>query len=40
MSVGAQVTPTAYNLLVTKGILSGKKINVLPRKSPVTKEAK
>ena len=38
MSVGAQVTPTAYNLLVTKGILTGKKLNVLPKKTPQKKE--
>ena len=38
MSVGAQVTPTAYNLLVTKGVLTGKKINVLPKKTPQKKE--
>lgn len=40
MSVGAQVTPTAHNLLVAKGIIEGKKINVLPKKSPQKKEAK
>lgn len=38
MSVGAQATPTAHNLLVTKGILTGKKINVLPKKTPQKKE--
>lgn len=40
MSVGAQVTPTVHNLLVTKGVISGKKVNVLPRKSPQKKEEK
>jgi small subunit ribosomal protein S16 len=40
MSVGAQVSPTVHNLLITKGILEGKKVNVLPRKSPVKKEEK
>ena len=40
ISVGAQVTPTAHNLLVTKGVIEGKKINVLPKKSPQKKEAK
>lgn len=40
MSVGAQVTPTVHNLLVTKGVIAGKKINVLPRKSPQKKEVK
>jgi small subunit ribosomal protein S16 len=38
ISVGAQVTPTAHNLLVTKGIIQGKKINVLPKKTPQKKE--
>jgi small subunit ribosomal protein S16 len=40
MSVGAQVTPTAHNLLVTKGIIDGKKLNVLPKKTPQAKEEK
>jgi ribosomal protein S16 len=40
MSVGAQATPTAHNLLVTKGVITGKKINVLPKKTPQVKEKK
>ena len=41
VSVGAQVTPTVHNLLVTKGVLDGKKINVLPKKTvQAKKEAK
>ena len=40
IGVGAQVTPTAHNLLVSKGIIEGKKINVLPKKTPQVKEAK
>jgi small subunit ribosomal protein S16 len=40
ISVGAQVTPTAHNLLVTKGVITGKKINVLPKKTPQVKEKK
>lgn len=40
ISVGAQVTPTVRNLLISKGVLIGKKTNVLPRKSPQKKEAK
>ena len=40
ISVGAQVTPTAHNLLVSKGIIAGKKINVLPKKTPQQKEVK
>ncbi len=39
ISVGAQVTPTAHNLLVTKGVITGKKINALPKKTPQKKEA-
>ncbi len=40
ISVGAQASDTVHNLLVSKGIIEGKKINVLPKKSPVKKEAK
>lgn len=40
MSVGAQATPTAHNLLVEKGVTSGKKLNVLPKKTPQKKEVK
>ena len=40
ISVGAQVSPTVTNLLISKGILEGRKINVLPRKSPVQKSEK
>lgn len=40
ISVGAQVTPTVHNLLISKGIIEGKKINVLPKKSPQKKEKK
>lgn len=38
ISVGAQVSDTAHNLLVGEGIIDGKKINVLPKKSPVVDE--
>ncbi len=38
ISKGAQVSPTVWNLLITQKILSGKKINVLPKKSPPQKE--
>ena len=38
MSVGAQASPTLHNLLVSNGVIKGKKINVLPKKSPVVKE--
>jgi small subunit ribosomal protein S16 len=38
MKVGAQVSGTVHNLLVTKGIVKGKKINVLPKKTAPKKE--
>lgn len=37
MSVGAQPSDTVYNFLVTKGIVEGKKKNVLARKAPTKK---
>ncbi len=40
ISVGAQTSDTVHNLLVSKGIIEGKKKNVLPKKTPVVKEAK
>lgn len=39
ISVGAQPSGTVHNMLVSAGILNGKKINVLPRKSPPKVEA-
>ena len=39
ISNGAQVSDTVHNLLVGQGIIQGKKINVLPKKSPIVKEA-
>lgn len=38
MAHGAQVSDTVHNLLVSKGVIEGKKRNVLPRKSPPKKE--
>lgn len=38
MSKGAQPSDTVYNMLVSAGALSGKKINALPKKSPIQKE--
>lgn len=38
MSVGAQVSPSLFNLLVNKKILTGTKINVLPKKTVIKKE--
>ena len=35
---GAKASGTVHNLLVTKGILTGKKINVLPKKTVPKKE--
>ena len=35
---GVQVSGTVYNLLISQKIIEGKKINVLPRKSPIKKE--
>jgi small subunit ribosomal protein S16 len=40
MSQGAQVSDTVHNMLVAKKIVEGKKINVLPKKSPIKKESK
>ncbi len=39
ISVGAQATGTVHNMLVTKGIVTGKKVNVLPKKTAPKKEA-
>ena len=38
ISQGAQVSGTVHNLLISAGIISGKKVNVLPKKSPPKKE--
>lgn len=38
MSNGAQVSPSLMNLLIKNDILKGKKINVLPKKTPIKKE--
>ncbi len=40
MSEGAKVSDTMHNFLITKKIITGKKINVLPKKSPIKKEEK
>ena len=37
ISKGAQVSGTVHNLLVSKKIIEGKKINVLPLKKPIIK---
>ena len=36
---GAQLSPTLHNLFLAKGIIAGKKINVLPKKTVPKKEA-
>jgi len=36
---GAQLSGTINNLFISKGIIEGKKINVLPKKQPIVKEA-
>jgi small subunit ribosomal protein S16 len=38
MSKGAKPSDTVHNLFVDLGIVKGKKINVLSRKSPIKKE--
>lgn len=40
ISKGVQVSPTVHNLMVTNKIVEGKKINVLPKKSPIIDEEK
>ncbi|MBU1557844.1 30S ribosomal protein S16 [Patescibacteria group bacterium] len=37
---GAQVSDTVHNILITEKIIEGKKINVLPKKSPIVNEEK
>lgn len=38
MEKGAKPSPTVHNLLISKGIIEGTKINVLPKKTPIVKE--
>ncbi len=35
---GAQASDTVHNLLVTRKVIAGKKINALPKKKPIVKE--
>ncbi|MBU1755236.1 30S ribosomal protein S16 [Patescibacteria group bacterium] len=37
ISKGAQLSPSVQNLLINKGVLEGKKLNVLPKKTPIKK---
>jgi len=39
ISMGAQPTDSIKNLLINKGVITGKKVNVLPKKSPQKSEA-
>ena len=38
LSVGAKASGTVHNMLVSAGIVKGKKVNVLPKKSPPKKD--
>lgn len=38
--MGAQPTGSIHNLLITKGVIEGKKVNVLSKKTPQKNEAK
>jgi len=40
ISKGVQVSPTVHNLLVSHKVIEGKKVNVLPKKSPIIDEEK
>lgn len=40
LSKGAKLTDTLHNLFINEKIIEGKKINVLPRKSPIKKDEK
>jgi len=39
MTKGVQLSGTVHNLLIEKKVIDGKKINVLPKKTPIVKEA-
>ncbi len=39
LSKGVQPSDTMHNILVSQKVIEGKKINVLPRKSPIVDEA-
>ena len=40
ISKGAQATETVHNFLISNGVIEGKKINNLPKKSPTPKRKK
>lgn len=39
ISKGAQTSETMHNMLVSQKIISGKKVNPLPKKKPIVKDA-
>ncbi len=39
MSKGAKASDTVHNLLISKKIIEGKKINALPKKKPILKDS-
>lgn len=39
LSVGAQASGTMHNMLISAGVIAGTKVNVLPKKTPIVKEA-
>ena len=38
LSRGAQASGTVHNLLISQGVIEGKKVNVLGKKTPIVKE--
>jgi small subunit ribosomal protein S16 len=38
MSMGAQLSDTVHNIMVERKVIEGKKINALPKKTPLVKE--
>ena len=38
LAKGAKASGTVHNLLISKGVIEGKKVNVLPKKKPIVKE--
>jgi small subunit ribosomal protein S16 len=39
IKMGAQVSDTVHNMLVSQKVLSGKKVNALPKRTPIKKDA-
>lgn len=40
ISKGAKLSDTVHNFLVSKKVITGKKVNALPKKKPIVKEVK